>query len=350
LLLLAALLHDIGKGAPGDHSQAGAEIAFRVGERIGLRPADVDIVVRLVRHHLLLPNVATRRDPDDPATVEAVVSAVRGSREELDLLHALCVADARATGPAAWSEWKAALVSGLVDRACRAMTGTPYGAPELPEEARLATRLGHPTITPLHWPGAGVERFDVADAGAGELVVVAPDTPGLLSRLAGLFAVHGLEIVTATVTTQGAKAVNVFRVAARFGRVSDLEVLRADFEALLAGRFPLAARLAAAERSYPPAAGAEDALVLWFDGAASAATVVEVRAADSIGLLHRLTAALERCRLDVRSARISTLGGSVVDAFAVTTSAGALVTEPALRTAVEQALLAATETGVNLAP
>ncbi|MBA3252293.1 MAG: [protein-PII] uridylyltransferase [Geodermatophilaceae bacterium] len=348
LLLLAALLHDIGKGNAGDHSETGAEIAFEIGERIGLLPADVDVVVRLVRHHLLLPNAATRRDPDDPATVDAVVSAVRGSRAELDLLHALCVADARATGPAAWSDWKAALVSGLVDRARGAMTGTPYGPPELPEEARLAARLDHPTITPLRWPGTGAERFDPADEGAGELVVVAPDTPGLLSRLAGLFAVHGLEIVTATVTTQGSKAVNVFRVAARFGRVTDLQVLRADFAALLAGRFPLAARLAAAERAYPPATGADDALVLWFDGAASAATVVEVRAADSICLLHRLTAALERCRLDVRSARISTLGGSVVDAFSVTTSAGALVTDPALRTAVEQALLAAAVTGNDL--
>ena len=350
LLLLAALFHDIGKGSPGDHSEGGAVIVADLAERIGLPPDDADTLTALVRHHLLLPNAATRRDPDDPATVGAVVRAVRGSRDVLDVLHALCVADALATGPAAWSDWKAALVAGLVDRVRDTLSGTPYPAVELPEAARLALRLDRPTITALRWTGKPAGRSgtggrdagdrDSGERGAGELVVVAPDTPGLLSGLAGLLAVHGLEVVTATVSTRGAEAVDVFRVAARFGRLADLDVLRADFEAMLAGRFPLAARLAAAERDRPAVAG--DARVLWFDGAAVDATVVEVRAADSVGLLHRLTAALEACRLDVRSARISTLGGSVVDAFAVTTADGSLVTDPTQRLEVEAALLAAT--------
>lgn len=216
----------------------------------------------------------------------------------------------------------------------------PPGPPQLPERARLAVRLDQPTITPLRWPAEPAPHRARAEAGLGELLVVAPDTAGLLSRLAGLLAVHRLDVVTATVTTEGANAVNVFRVAPRFGRTVELDVLRADFAALLAGRFPLDARLAAVERSYPAPADAA-ARVLWFDGQATEATIVEVRTADSVGLLHRLTGALERCRLDVRSARISTLGGSVVDAFSVRTGAGALVTEQSLRCDVEQALLAA---------
>lgn len=341
LLLLAALLHDIGKGRPGDHSEAGAQIAADVAARLALPPEDVDIITTLVRQHLLLPNTATRRDLDDPATIDAVVAAVDRSADVLDLLHALCLADARATGPAAWSDWKAALVSGLVDRVRAAISGrVPPGPPQLPEQARLAVRLDQPTITPLRWPAEPATHRARAEAGLGELLVVAPDTAGLLSRLAGLLAVHRLDVVTATVTTEGANAVNVFRVAPRFGRTVELDVLRADFAALLAGRFPLDARLAAVERSYPAPADAA-ARVLWFDGQATEATIVEVRTADSVGLLHRLTGALERCRLDVRSARISTLGGSVVDAFSVRTGAGALVTEQSLRCDVEQALLAA---------
>lgn len=341
LLLLAALLHDIGKGQPGDHSESGARIATTIGVRIGLPEEDIDILTGLVRHHLLLPTAATRRDPDDPATIQSIVTAVGGSSDVLDLLHALCLADARATGPAAWSDWKAVLVDGLVDRVRSEVTGATYLVrPQLPEQARLAARLDRPTITPLRWPGRPTPGADHVSEGVGELLVVAPDASGLLSRLAGLLAVHGLDVVTATVTTEGTHAVNVFRVAARFGRVADLDVLRADFLALLAGRFALTSRLAAAERAYPVPADT-GSRVVWFDGHATDATVVEVRTADSIGLLHRLTGALERCQLDVRSARISTLGGSVVDAFAVRSPGGGLVGDPELRRTVEQALLAA---------
>ena len=348
LLLLAALLHDIGKGQPGDHSESGALIAAQIGAQIGLPEEDIDVLTRLVRHHLLLPTAATRRDPDDPATIESVVTAVGGSSDVLELLQALCLADARATGPAAWSDWKAVLVAGLVDRVRIEVSGATRPVPAvLPEQARLAVRLDRPTITPLRWPDRPTPSDDKAAAGSesvGELLVVAPDTAGLLSRLAGLLAVHGLDVVTATVTTEGTHAVNVFRVAARFGRVADLDVLRADFTALLAGRFSLAARLGAAERAYPVPADTA-ARVVWFDGQASDATIVEVRTADSIGLLYRLTGALERCQLDVRSARISTLGGSVVDAFAVRAADGGLVGDPELRRTVEQALLAAVEGG-----
>ena len=360
LLVLAALLHDIGKGQPGDHSESGATIAAAVGTRIGLPPRDVDVLSTVVRHHLLLPHTATRRDPDDPATIETVVAAVGGSREVLDLLHALCLADARATGPAAWSDWKATLVAGLVDRVGAVLSGvSPPDPPVLPEPARLAARLDRPTLTALSWPsepprrqeaaraaGAGSPAAGVVFDSAGELLVVAPDAPGLLSRVSGLLAVHGLDVVTATVTTERGNAVNVFRVAARFGRMPDLDVIRADFAALVEGRFPLAARLAAAEQAYPAPADT-DARVLWFDGQSSDATVLEVRTADSVGLLHRLTTTLERCQLDVRSARISTLGGSVVDAFSVRSAAGGLVSDPALRHTVEEALLAAVEGGLR---
>lgn len=115
LLLIAALLHDIGKGWPGDHSVAGEVIARDMAARIGFDKQDVAVVATLVRHHLLLIDTATRRDLDDPATVRSVATAV-GSASTLELLHALTEADALATGPAAWSSWRASLIADLVKR------------------------------------------------------------------------------------------------------------------------------------------------------------------------------------------------------------------------------------------
>ena len=120
LLLLGALLHDIGKGRPGDHTEVGMPMVAEIGARIGLPADDVAVLVAMVEHHLLLPDVATRRDLADPATTRGVADAV-GSAQVLELLHALTEADSAATGPAAWSRWKAGLVDALVRRtACPA--------------------------------------------------------------------------------------------------------------------------------------------------------------------------------------------------------------------------------------
>ena len=141
LLLVGALLHDIGKGFPGDHTDAGVEIVADMGRRLGFPPDDVDILVSLVRHHLLLSELATRRDLDDPATVDAVVRG-RGRPHRLELLAALTEADSRATGPAAWGSWKAGLVADLVRRA--------EAAPGRRSRHRCAPRSS-PTATAASW-------------------------------------------------------------------------------------------------------------------------------------------------------------------------------------------------------
>src|SRR3954470_1149299 len=115
LLLIGAFLHDVGKGLPGDHSVVGAPIARHIATRIGLDAGEVTLVGELVRLHLLLPEVATRRDLSDPVTIETVADEVRNVRT-LDLLHALTRADSRATGPGAWSDWKGRLIAELVRR------------------------------------------------------------------------------------------------------------------------------------------------------------------------------------------------------------------------------------------
>jgi [protein-PII] uridylyltransferase len=303
LLLLGALMHDIGKGFPGDHSVVGEPIAAGVARRIGLSADDIDVVAALTRHHLLLPDTATRRDSQDPVTMRIVTDVVGDSGEMLDLLHALTIADAAATGPAAWSDWKAGLVTTLVRRVRAAMAG---GAP--PRPLSLDAR-----------------RVALAEAGAftvdvdGQQVVVAAlDSPGLLSRTSGVFALHSLDVRSASVATHSGMAVNSFTVAPRFGRLPDAAVLRTDLKRALDGTLPLAERLSAKERAYERADSRNPPpRVLWFDEATDA-TVLELRAADSIGLLHRVTASIEQCGLDIRSAMVATLGASVVDSFYVT--------------------------------
>src|SRR5690606_34431307 len=99
LLLIGALLHDIGKGRGADHSVIGAEIARHMPERLGLSAPDVDIVTGMVRHHPLLPHVATRRDSPGLESGRRVVVTIGGSALRLELLHALTEADSLATGP-----------------------------------------------------------------------------------------------------------------------------------------------------------------------------------------------------------------------------------------------------------
>jgi [protein-PII] uridylyltransferase len=331
LLLTGALFHDIGKGLPGDHSVAGAELAGPIATRMGFPPDDVRRVVALVRHHLLLVDTATRRDLDDPRTIGIVADSLDGSGELLDELAALSRADAAATGPAAWSSWKARLLAELVARAKAVMTGgeLPFEPTELAvSRDRLAAQR---------------ERRELAVArGVGDrLVVTAPDVPGLLSATSGVLALHSLEVRSATVVTQGGMAVNSFVATPRFGSYPQLATLRGDLVRALEGSLPLDERLSAKDAAYAGrlAFAGPPPRVLWFDDEATDAIIVEIRASDSFGLLHRLTGALEASKLEIRSAQISTLGRSAVDAFYVTSADGEINDD--LREATTRRLLLA---------
>jgi [protein-PII] uridylyltransferase len=326
LLVLGALLHDIGKGWPGDHTEAGVEQVPALARRIGLPERDVDVLVQLVRHHLLLPDTATRRDLDDPATVRGVADAV-GDRATLDLLHALTEADALATGPAAWGEWKSGLVADLVRRTAAVLAGEPPPAPDLLDDAQRALAE------------AGELAVDIT---GDRVTVVAPDRPGLLWRWAGVLALHRLAIRSANATSVGGTAVTVFDVTPRFGSPPDWDALRADVRRAYDDALPIAGHLAERDRAYRPAtAHVAPPLGLWIDDASARATVFEVRVDEAVGLRYRLTRALADAGLDVRSARVSTLGAEVVDAFYVVDADGSPVDGSARRAEVERLLLTA---------
>ena len=320
LLLVGALLHDIGKGYPGDHTAVGMEVVEHITTRMGFAPADVDVLVDLVRLHLLLPDAATRRDLDDPTTITRVARAV-GNRLTLHLLAALTEADSRATGPSAWGDWKAGLVADLVVRADHVLRGeTETARPDRIVEAnRDLTDEVHQTGLPS------------VSLQPPRVIVAAPDRRGLLSSVAGALALNGMDVRAANVSGEDGVAVEVFTVEVARGTWPDTAKLRADLSAVLSDPTAVGERLSERERIYPhrrrSAAHPLGSEVSVDNEASETATVVEVRAPDQIGLLHRITRTLFEADLDVVSARVSTIGEIVVDAFYVRESDGAKVTE-----------------------
>ncbi|EFE77927.1 [protein-PII] uridylyltransferase [Streptomyces filamentosus] len=338
LLLVAALLHDIGKGWPGDHSVAGEVIARDMATRIGFDKHDVGVIATLVRHHLLLVDTATRRDLDDPATVQAVAGAVSNA-STLELLHALTEADALATGPAAWSAWRASLVADLVKRVGAVLAGEFPDEPddEAPsaEHERLAIealRTGEPVLALHTQPEEPAGDGEVEPVGV-ELLIALPDRPGVLPAAAGVLALHRL-----TVRAADLRAVELpnevgeradllllsWRVAAEYGSLPQAARLRADLVRALDGSLDIRARLAEREAAYPRRRGvkAPPPRVTVAAAGSRRATVIEVRAQDAPGLLHRIGNALEGSAVRVRSAHVSTLGANAVDAFYVTGTDG----------------------------
>jgi [protein-PII] uridylyltransferase len=304
-------------------------LATDIAPRLGLPPGDAAIVVSLVRNHLLLPDTATRRDLDEPKTLQSVADAIEGSRVTLELLHALTHADALATGPAAWSDWKAGLIADLVSRTFDVLQGeTPSNGASLTAEQEALARLGELAVVGQQTPD-----------GSYAVWVTAPDRPGLLWRAAGVLALHRLDVYAATATSLGPTAVTLFTVSPRFGSPPDWRLVRDDLHAALEGSLPLHERLAAKEQAYPRHHAPAPPRVIVLDDAAESATVVEVRAHDAVGLLYRIGRALDSCGLDVRSARVSTFGAEVVDAFYVVDAHGDKVTDPRDLAAIEAAVL-----------
>lgn len=323
LLLLSVLLHDVGKGLPGDHSVVGAPIAAGIARGIGLDPGEVAVVERVVRLHLMLPEVATRRDLDDPAIITAVAEAVR-DRSTLALLHVLARADAGATGPAAWSTWKGRLIATLVERV----------------ERVLDTGIGPEPVPRPSLAAIPADQLPVIRVDPDRVEVVAQDAEGILPSVAGCLALHRLEVVAADTFIDSGVVRLSFAVQPRFGREPERGPLIADLRRALRGEIEIEARLNARSKSAVPSS--RDVVdppaprVVWQP--ATDAMIMEVRAADSTGLLYRLTRTLSDAKVAVRAARISTLGADVVDAFYLVGNP-AEWTDPRRRQVIEDAVV-----------
>jgi [protein-PII] uridylyltransferase len=331
LLLLGALLHDIGKGYPGDHTEVGIELVADIGPRLGLPPVDVEVIALMVRHHLLLPDVATRRDLSDEATLEHV-ARLMGDVETLRLLSALTEADSIATGPAAWGTWKAELVNDLVQRTEFVLTG---GSVETVSSETF------PTAQHLELMARAEQQIVGVD---DRLTVVAGDRPGLFSQVAGVLALNGLAVLDANVySNDDGWALETFRVESMHGPTISWDRVIPDVEEALEGRLALRARLADRARTYgsprTQSAVQKDVSVTIDNEISSQSTVVEVNATDAIGVLYRITNAIAEVELDIRSAKVQTLGSEVVDSFYVHTRQGGKVTDPNHLVELERAIL-----------
>ncbi|MEV6414451.1 [protein-PII] uridylyltransferase [Kribbella sp. NPDC051718] len=324
LLLIAALVHDLGKAVEGDHSVTGAVIATTVARRLGFAEADVDTITLLVRQHLVLAQVATRRDLDDPMTVELVAGIV-GDTETLDLLEALTYADARAAGPAAASPWRMRLVGELARRVRGELSGGGAGlwtdAPPIPvPELHQVVGVGRLGVT------VSEHRGDV------RVNVAVPDQVGTLTTVAGVLAVERLAVRSAVVTSVDGLGISQWSVA---GAAPDPVRLRDRLAVALRDDSDLVRRLAARDASRGKSAASRVDLL---PGASETATVLQVRAHDRPGLLYDVTAAIAATGADVRSAHVSTLGAECVDVFYLTDRDGSPLEDEDARTTAKSVL------------
>lgn len=332
LLVVGALLHDIGKARPGDHTEVGMDLVRTIAPRMGFPTADAEVLVQMVRHHLLLPDIATRRDLADEGTLRHVADAV-GSLRVLRLLDALTEADSLATGPAAWGDWKAGLVRELVVRTSHLLAGGDL-AEVLPDD--------FPSAAERELMRSGDRHVLTTDH---TLTVVDTDRPGLFSHVSGALAVNGIQVLGASAWSDDGRAINAFLVASATGDPIPWERVRADLDAALDGTLDVEARLerrATSIRQARPRAAHQPATRVVVDNDLSrVATVIEVHTADRPGVLHRLTSALADQGLDIRSARVQTLGPTVVDSFYVLDRDGAKLADRARVREVEEAVCAA---------
>lgn len=347
LLVLGALTHDIGKGRGGDHSVIGADLAVQIGTRLGLWPSDVEVLSKIVRYHLLLPDTATRRDLQDPKVIASVVDALGGDLVLLELLHALAEADSLATGPGVWGDWKASLIGDLVRRCRLVMVGEPLPHPDPVEPRHLSLAAGG---------GVHVELVAVDGAHLYDVAMIAPDRRGLLAKAAGVLALNSLRVHSASVNSHQGVAINTFVVSPHFGSPPAAQLLREQFVLALGGDLDVIGSLErrdrdAAATNTTRAGEAANAVpmnapapprILWFDGTSPGEFVLQIRSTDRVGLLARLTAVIERDGLDILWAKVSTLGSSVVDAFGLVVpsliSDGATEDRSAAREALERDL------------
>jgi [protein-PII] uridylyltransferase len=375
-LLLASLLHDIGKVGRG-HARRGVGIAHKILERIGYEKSAAEDVLFLISHHLLLAETATRRDLNDE---KAVVQCARtiGTIERLKMLHLLTWADSKATGPRAWNEWIENLVTELFFKILHTLEQQELATPDASKQIRkslqkvrkaVAGRMDAKEVdavfevmTPRYLletePREMIRHIDLhreirssfglvlpapfafdarkqPSETPWEILFLAKDRPGLFSDIAGVFALNNINILSAHIYTWlDGTAVDLFKVDGPLDPIFPDQLwikTREDLAKVLAGTLSIPHRLDEKAKAgdlrkrkkiHPPEVKIDNESSDFF-------TLIEVFADDRVGLLYRITHTLFQLRLDIRIAKIATRGDQIADVFYVRDLEGQKVLDPA---------------------
>jgi [protein-PII] uridylyltransferase len=387
VLYVALLLHDIGKGRKEDHSIIGAQIARKVAPRLGLKPAECETVEWLVRHHLLMSDIAQKRDLSDPRTVRDFAKAVK-TRERLDLLTVLTVCDIRGVGPNVWNNWKAVLLRTLhgqtmdalehgleaVNRqtlegeAKKDLREKLTGWPVKNIRAEVARHYGPywqglPTAAHLVMANLLKDikdneiKIDLKpdhDRDATRACFAIVDHPGIFSRLAGALALVGANVVDArTYTTKDGYATAAFWIQDADGHPyekSRLTRLKQMIKKTLMGEVVASEALVSRDKIKKRESKFRVPTSITFDNEGSEIfTIIEVDTRDRAGLLHDLTRSMAANHISIASAQIATYGAQVVDVFYVKDMFGMKIHAATKREALEKKLREAIEQGARRA-
>jgi len=310
ILLVSALFHDIGKGFPGkDHSEYGEELIKPLAKRLGFDEKDCGEIALLVREHLLLSAVATRRDLEDPATIAFVIEKIKDP-ETLQLLHALSISDGEATGKSGWSDWKAGLVSNLVSKCLASMAGVkPVSQPDLIPSAPITEDL----VIRLISDQSSTEHI--------EIEIISKDQTGLLSAVAGLMTISRFNVRSAkTRTTDGVAVMRWIVELDANATAPTAEKLTDQLKKALSGELDLGRKIEERIDSYRkyPGIPTPPPVVFAANDLATNATIIEVRMHDRPGILFNVARAISRFGVDIKSAIVSTLGAEAFDTLYVT--------------------------------
>ncbi len=375
ILFLAALLHDIGKGSGKNHAEYGADLARSIGERIGMPAADINCLAFLVREHLFLADIAMRRDLEDEGLIIRCAEHVEDP-DRLTMLYLLTIADARATGPSAWSDWKAALLQELFLKTINVLGSGGLALPDPRQEVtwmqeQITALQGETSRVPLEilpddylqgfTPDEVREHIDCHDQlktrdvllqakrhGAHwTLLIMTRDKPGMLSKIFGVLALHNLEVMSAQIYTwKDGTVVDTLDVVSTLDNNfedQDWQALRSDLSRAIHFKLGLAHRLhqklKPAQHASPQVGKQQPAKVIIDHSESELYTIIEVYALNRTGLLYDITRTLTDFGINIFRAKIGTKGDQIVDVFYVLNHEGEKIKDIAFQQEIQNSLL-----------
>jgi [protein-PII] uridylyltransferase len=315
LLLVGSLFHDIGKARGGDHSIKGSELMAEIAPQIGFNQVDSQLLKKMVELHLLLPEVAARRDLDDIETINFVAEKIE-SKLLLELLHNLAIADSRATSPQNWSDWKANLILELVDRVSSVLEGKPLPSPislsetfpfAISVETKIKIEMSH--------------NLDVH--------IMTKDRIGLVADVAAAYRILKLEVLAAQFETKDGIALQHWKVRPLFGLLPDAKEIEIDILAAINNSELVLKRIEKLVFGNGKYGGfiAPQPVFYFVEDSGNSSDILEVRAHDEPALLFRLSQVLVKHEVSIIAAIIDTIGSEVIDVLYLQSTDGSKLTE-----------------------